>query len=81
MQENTKFWILFTNYNKQKVTGSDVDQKERVRRQIVDNFFEIDNPSKENQEILKKYLDDMLYLPDIIQHSKFVYKSNIECEM
>tara|TARA_B110000285_G_C15012203_1_gene557070 strand:- start:122 stop:517 length:396 start_codon:yes stop_codon:yes gene_type:complete len=77
MQENTKFWILFTNYNKQKVTGSDVDQKERVRRQIVDNFFEIDNPSKENQEILKKYLDDILYLPDIIQHSKFVYKSTI----
>jgi hypothetical protein len=22
------------------VTGSDIDQKEKVRRQIVDNFFE-----------------------------------------
>ena len=46
--------------------GPDIDQKERVRRQIVDNFFEIDTPNQENQEILKKYLDDMLYLPDVM---------------
>ena len=63
------------------MTGSDIDQKEKVRRQIVDNFFEIDNPSKENQEILKKYLDDMLYLPDIIEHSKFVFKTSVQTEM
>ena len=31
--------------------------------------------------MLKKYLDDTLYLPDIIQHSKFVFKTTVQQEM
>ena len=38
LSESTKFWILFTYYNKHKVV--DIDCKEKVRRQIVDTFFE-----------------------------------------
>lgn len=42
LQESTKFWILFTYYNKHKVV--DIDCKEKVRRQIVDTFFETQDP-------------------------------------
>ena len=44
LEESTKFWILFTFFNKHKVC--DIDHKEKVRRQIVDNFFECDYPCK-----------------------------------
>jgi len=31
IDENIKFWILFTNYCKQKIMG-DIEQREKVRR-------------------------------------------------
>lgn len=45
LQESSSFWVLFCNYNKQKIDG-DIDIKEKVRRQVVDNFFEV--PGKFN---------------------------------
>ena len=61
LEENANFWILFTFYNKSKIDG-DIDLKEKVRRQIVDNFFE--NPCTQ-QAMLKKWLDNILYLPEV----------------
>lgn len=46
LHESSSFWVLFCNYNKTKIDG-DIDMKEKVRRQIVDNFFEV--PAKFNQ--------------------------------
>jgi hypothetical protein len=67
LEESFKFWILFTYFNKHKVC--DIDQKEKVRRQIVDNFFECESPNKPAQEMLKKYLDNILYLPDLARET------------
>jgi hypothetical protein len=39
LEECANFWILFTFYNRNKIDG-DIEQKEKVRRQVVDNFFE-----------------------------------------
>jgi hypothetical protein len=64
LNENPKFWVLFTFYNKNKIEN-DIDSKEKVRRQIVDIFFEyIEDEFSENQKLLKKYLDNILYLPE-----------------
>ena len=77
LKDSAHFWILFVKYNKDKFnTGDasiDIDQKEKIRRQLVDNFFEYNQRPRswtekvqEKQEMLKKYLDDQLYLPDRI---------------
>lgn len=74
LKESSSFWVLFCNYNKNKIDG-DIDMKERVRRQIVDNFFEATD--KLNQQIqLKKWLDNLLYLPDI--QNKQVVKESVD---
>ena len=57
-----KFWVLFANYVQPKI-ASCIDSKEKVRRQIVEAFFETDNSHA--QSFLKKHLDNMLYLPEI----------------
>ena len=63
LEECANFWILFAYYNRSKIDG-DIDQKEKVRRQVVDTFFE--NPAKHAQQVvLKKWLDNILYLPEI----------------
>jgi hypothetical protein len=65
INENPKFWVLFTFYNKNKIEN-DIDSKEKVRRQIVDIYFEnIELSFSENQKLLKKYLDNLLYLPEL----------------
>lgn len=65
INENPKFWVLFTFYNKSKIEN-DIDSKEKVRRQIVDIYFEnIGIDFSENQKFLKKYLDNILYLPEL----------------
>jgi len=72
MDESIKFWILFTNYCKSKIQG-DIEQREKVRRQIVTNFFDdkdFDEDVVEEQGILKKYLDNMLYLPDVVKEKE-----------
>jgi hypothetical protein len=46
LEEVSAFWILFVNYNRNKIDG-EIDNKEKVRRQIVDKFFE--KPNKYNQ--------------------------------
>ena len=71
--ESTKFWILFTYYNKHKVV--DIDCKEKVRRQIVDTFFETQLPIKAAQEVLKKHLDNLLYLPDVVRETISQFES------
>jgi len=72
LDESIKFWILFTNYCKSKIQG-DIEQREKVRRQIVTNFFddiEYDEDVVEEQVTLKKYLDNMLYLPDVVKEKE-----------
>ena len=39
MNENEYFWVLFTFYNKPKIENN-IESRERVRRQIVDNLFD-----------------------------------------
>jgi hypothetical protein len=73
LQESTKFWILFTYFNKHKVI--DIDCKEKVRRQIVDTFFETLSPIKPAQEVLKKHLDNLLYLPDVVRETISQFES------
>jgi hypothetical protein len=48
LENSSSFWILFAYYNRAKI-DSDIDLKEKVRRQIVDNFFEC--PGKMNQQV------------------------------
>ena len=72
LDESIKFWILFGNYCKSKIQG-DIEQREKVRRQIVTNFFddiEYDEDVVEEQVTLKKYLDNMLYLPDVVREKE-----------
>lgn len=48
LTESSSFWVLFCNYTRAKIDG-DIDIKERVRRQIVDTFFEVSG--KFNQQL------------------------------
>lgn len=71
LMENHHFWVLFTYYNKTKIEF-DIDNREKVRRQVVDNLFEDKWHIEDNQkqEILKEWLDNMLYLPDLTTKPK-----------
>jgi hypothetical protein len=62
LEENTVFWVLYSYYVKDKLEKS-IDDKEKVRRQIVDYFFQSED-KKAEQSYLKKHLDDLLYLPE-----------------
>ena len=62
LQQSPKFWVLFTNYVSPKIAAC-IDSREKLRRQIVEAFFEVDNTHA--QTFLKKHLDNMLYLPEI----------------
>jgi len=62
LSECANFWVLFVNFTKAKI-DSDIDIKEKVRRQIVERFFE--TGLSKDQALLKKWLDNLLYLPDI----------------
>jgi hypothetical protein len=66
MNESEHFWVLFTFYNKPKIEN-DIDNREKVRRQIVDNLFDkkFSDRDHQKQELLKTWLDNMLYLPDL----------------
>ena len=46
LNQSAVFWILFAQFNRQRIE-SDIDSKERVRRQIVDAFW---NSSEDNIE-------------------------------
>ena len=63
LEDCANFWILFTYYNRNKI-DADIEQKEKVRRQVVDNFFETEQKHSQ-QVLLKKWLDNILYLPDV----------------
>ena len=39
LEESSTFWVLFVNYIRSKIDCGEIDNKERVRRQIVDIFF------------------------------------------
>ena len=62
LQQSPKFWVLFTNYVQPKIAAC-IDSREKLRRQIVEAFFETDNTHA--QTFLKKHLDNLLYLPEI----------------
>lgn len=63
LQNSASFWVLFAFYVKGKI-DSDIEIKEKVRRQIVDTFFECGTKVPQQTQ-LKMWLDTVLYLPDI----------------
>lgn len=66
MATSSKFWVLFANYVRGKLETC-IDSKEKVRRQIVEYFFEenLTSDDGKQQSFLKKHLDDLLYLPEL----------------
>lgn len=69
LDTNAHFWVLFSNYVKPKLDDN-IDNREKIRRQIVDNFFN-SNFDESSQVLLKKHLDDMLYLPDVLSREAY----------
>ena len=59
MLRSWKFWVLFTSYVREQLE-SDMDARERVRRQVIEMFFDGDAGGKTE---VKRWLDDLLYLP------------------
>ena len=54
-----RFWVLFTSYVREQIMD-DIDARERVRRQVIEVFFEGGAYGKTE---VKQWLDDLLYLP------------------